>query len=163
MRRAAVACAAAVFVALPAVSQECDISRATYAQPGTTWTLAFSPVPRESAANQVNAFTIAIPGSDPARVISGNIYVPNGASPNWGTMTVPCGADGAVDCTPWEGTAYALVGDGIVPLPHQGDTAPAQVLFPGFSANVWYSEYRGALLGENEAMGDVFTFQGCAS
>ncbi len=145
-----------------ATAQDCPFSSAIYNQPGSAWELRFSPVSHDAASNQVNAFTIAIPLADLDRTITGAIYVPNGASPNYGSMVVPCGPDGVDECKPWEGTAYALVGDGIVPLPHEDEPAPRQILFPAFSSGIWYSPYRAALLGaENENVGDVFTFSGC--
>ncbi len=151
----------ALALVAPATAQDCSIEHAIYAQPGTAWELAFVPMPHDAATSQRNAFTIRIPLPQVERTIEGAIHFPNGFAPNWGSMTVACGTDGDATCKPWEGTAYALVDGGIVPLPKEGSAAPRQVLFPQFADGLFYSEYRAAVIGTVD-LGDVFTFARCA-
>lgn len=155
--------AAIVLCAGPTVAaaEDCPLMNGVYAQPGTPWVLRFDPVPDDAASNQVNAFNIAIPGTD--RVLVGSVYVPNGFSPNYGIMNVACGfgePETQKPCDLWEGTVYAGVPDGIATLPKEDQPAPRQVLFPGFGSQIWYSNYRDAML-DNAAL-DVFTFSSCA-
>ena len=147
----------AAFTATPALAQVCVIEHAIYTQPGTAWELVFSPIPHDASTSQSNAFTLKVPLPDLDRTIEGAVYFPNGFAPNWGSMSVPCGETGTDTCKPWEGTAYALVEDGIVPLPKEGSSAPRQVLFPHFADGIWYSPYRQAVMGAVD-LGDVFTF-----
>ncbi len=165
--------AAALVLALAAgvEAAECPLDETIYRQPGNDWVLKFVPVPRDAPVNQVSAFQIMSPG-DPALLMEGGIYTPNGFGRPLGVITLPCG-DGAAEadentwCEPfWEGPVYALVDGGIdvfpwdPDLPRDRQVTPAQVLLPGFASSVWYSMLRDTAW-DDDPFGDVFTFRRC--
>ncbi len=150
----------AMLAATPATAAECTLANAIYAQAGTAWELRFHPVPHDAAVNQVNAFSLAVPGTE--LVIDGGVYVPNGFTSAWGSMDIGC-PDGGDEpgCQLWEGTIYGLGASGLDELEAQDAAPPLQVLIPEFASTLWYSAYPGVEL-RDVVPKDAFTFRGCA-
>ncbi|MBK8084378.1 MAG: hypothetical protein IPK28_11550 [Devosia sp.] len=145
----------------PALALECPLAHAIYGQPEGPWEMRFQPLPQTAAANQILAFSVSVP-EDAAR-LEGGVYIPNGFGSALGSIGLDCADDFDTDCRFWEGTVYALVGDGIAELPHEPDQmAPRQILLPQFAVGVWYSTLREAGFTETGTLLDVFTLAACA-
>ncbi|WP_417309476.1 hypothetical protein [Devosia sp.] len=151
-----------------ASAAECQMAKAVYGQAGSNWTLQFTPIPRDAAANQVAAFTVELPNSGDALV--GAVHVPNGFGSSSGWIDEPActaSADEVRDdpevCALWHATVYALDGEVLGQLPQDDSVpAPAQILLPEFAEAVWYSLRRDAEWAGDQAPGDAFTFARCA-
>lgn len=165
---------AALALTTPALAIECPVSHAIYAQRASEWQLHFSDVPRDGAANQIAAFRIVVPNDDTP--FDGGIYIPNGFGQPLGDIGRDCpllgeddvpDADATEACRFWNGQVYALVDGSITEFPYNFDEpdtvmAPAEILLPGFAANVWYSMLRDTAFTDGSELTDSFQLATCA-
>lgn len=170
-----VAVLACLLSVTPALAIECPLTHAIYEQSGGDWQLRFQPVPRDSAANQVASFSIAIAGDDIP--FEGGVYIPNGFGQPLGDVLRDCPVPAEDEwlsneeieaCRFWQGKVYALVDGTIVDFPYDADIAredaraPDEVLLPGFASNVWYSMLREVAFKEHAESVDTFRLTACA-
>jgi len=161
--------AMALMLATPSLAADCPLTEAVYGQPGNDWTMRFTPVPRDGAANQIAAFSIAMPGAPETR-FDGGIYIPNGFGQAFGVVSLAAETGNEAEDEPaseagpfWEGVVYALVDGGIAELPHEpGQPAPQQVLLPQFASSIWYSMLRETAFADESGVLDTFVLQACA-
>lgn len=152
-------------LAMPAAALECSQENAAYEQPGGQVKLHFSKVARDSAANQIAAFSINIENIDSA--FTGEIYIPNGFGQPRGYLGLNCADEISETCQLWEGLVYALGKDGIEEFPwdpnspRNAQAAPQQVLLPGLAADLWYSMERPIAFEGDRTVIDVFSLVAC--
>ena len=130
----------------------CPLERATYGQPGDSWVLEITPRPADGAANEFVGVKLTGPEGFPP--YEGGIFVPNGFGQPMVDLAPQCGAGGTAGCVSYSDVIYALMPMGIEQFPYDFNapvTAPAQILFPGFAAGVWYSPYREAAFSKPRA------------
>ena len=147
-----------------AAAIECPMTHALYGQQGSDWSMRFTPVPQDAAANQIAAFTITMPGA-PETVFDGGIYIPNGfGQPHGDVRLDPAENSGAAF---WEGVVYALVDESIAEfrwdpdLPRDAIISPQQILLPQFASAVWYSTLRETAFADDRTVLDTFVLKTC--
>lgn len=163
MRAAAVAL---VVLATPAVAADCPLSRATYGQAETGFTLQFRPLTPEDGLTTSNVFEMLVPNSD--QRVPGNVMWGNGFSRPIGRLTFDCPAEPSIEdeefCTRWRGIVYGVSAGTIGLLPEE-ETAPApeQLILANLGQSIRYSGLIEALMVEiPDPPWDVFQFKGCA-
>ena len=147
---------------LPAVSADCAVEKAVYAEAGAGIELRFEPSGENSPVS--HRFTLLAPAAK-MKVEGHVLYDPEIERPvamaldncPEGDVT---GADIAA-CTVWKGIIYAADrATGMVGfLPEEGDGAPDSLILPGFGPAIAASAFGAAMTA---TPGDVFTFKQCS-
>ncbi|MGV8937461.1 MAG: hypothetical protein ACOH2J_10090 [Allorhizobium sp.] len=144
----------------PAMSADCVIEKAIYAEPDSGFELRFVPAIDNSPVS--HTFKILVPKAD--LTLDGHVLYDDNTARPIATAMLNCpdgdvtGADIAA-CTIWQGVVYATsAGDAIDILPPEGDKAPDELLLPGFGPAIRQSNFWSKV---SKLPWDVFTLKGC--
>jgi hypothetical protein len=145
---------------VPALAADCPVERAVYVETELSTRLQFEPASSENSP-VIHRFTMQASKGE----AEGNVFYDLEIERPVSTILRDCpegdvtGADLAA-CTVWKGIIYGVNQAGEVDLlPSEGETAPDQLLLPGFGPAVAASSFGQTLEG---MPWDVFSYKECA-
>lgn len=148
---------------VPAAAADCPVERAIYAEADLSTQLRFEPA---SSENSPVTHRFIMQASNGAGEAEGNVFYDLDIERPVSAILRNCpegdvtGADLAA-CTVWKGIIYGVnqaTGE-VDLLPSEGETAPDQLLLPGFGPAVAASSFGETLEG---MPWDVFSYKECA-
>ncbi|SFZ85246.1 hypothetical protein SAMN02983003_2467 [Devosia enhydra] len=160
----ALALAALLAGAVPALALDCGFDHAIYGQDDSSSELWFEPVDPAMGDGQANAFTLRL--ADFRRPLVGAVVWPDEeAERPVASLTLDCPAEAAPDasCPIWQGTLYAVFADGGVLLaPDARDPAPPTLILADLGPAIRAGNGRFGY-ETDEPVWDVFTLKACGT